>query len=127
MADSSMTKISTMPRKGHSTSADDHSPASVPEISQSVLTEAVIQAFKSKDVNSAIVPVLAKAIHDLVTDGVYKVLEFELVSRDDKIRHLESSTNALQERLDDLKQYSRRILYCLPWHTRQRPGLIFAH
>lgn len=103
-----------MPRKGQSTSTDDHSPASMPELPQSVLTEAVIQAFKSKDVISAIVPVLAEAIHDLVTDGVYKALELELVSRDDKIRHLELSNNALQERLDDLEQYSRRN--CIVFH-----------
>ena len=86
----------------------------VASIELPALTEAVVKAFSSKEVISLIIPQLAEAIHEIVTQNVYKAVEMELQNRDDKIRHLGKSLESLQNRMDDLEQYSRRN--CILFH-----------
>ena len=86
-------------------------------IDPTVLSAALMEAFKSKSLIDALVPALTEAITDAVSKNIHEAMQLEFVKRDEKVNQLSSKVSHLEHRLDDFEQYSRRnslIVYGIP-------------
>ncbi|ELU16570.1 hypothetical protein CAPTEDRAFT_187091, partial [Capitella teleta] len=84
-------------------------------MNQGEFTQALLMAFKDKEIKESLVELMARAVTDPVAEKVSESVKNEVVKlraelrdRDKKIKQMEERVDSLTSDIDQLEQYTRR-------------------